>query len=121
MNMGRSASDTNVKTLKNKVAPMNGNGNGRKLGPSTWIPLGSVIALFVLLLGAYQWLDAQFDIARGERIELKHSLEVIKSATDDRWRGSDMKLWCEMLRQRSPEMADKVPNPWEILDRRKGK
>lgn len=95
------------------------NGNGKRITPATLIPIGSALAVIVALFAGYRWMDERFDL---QDSQITAMTKEIKYLTDDRWRGSDMKLWTEMYLRLNPDQKkESVPDPWVILDRRKGK
>jgi len=112
--MNTERSNTSSLTKDTKV-----NGNGRKITANTVVPIGAAIFVLGALLTGAQWLDSRLDAQDMCIQELRQEVQAVKILAEDRWRGSDMKLWTEMFLRQNPSLDGKVPDPWLILERRK--
>lgn len=68
-----------------------------RLDSSTWIPLGTVLAIVLLIVACIRWLDANFaEIKTNQRLT-DAKVQSIIDDSNKHWTRHDMALWVESL------------------------
>ena len=78
--------------------------NERTTVPLTWV-VGIVLTLLTgcgTVLGAYTWLDNQFDSMNAKLTAVEGKLDAQRR---DRWSRSDMLAWSQALKQGNPDLT----------------
>lgn len=95
------------------------NGKRSFIDRETLIPIGVCIALCVGAVGAYGWLNAQFQDIKAliEKIDRRVEKLEIQANTPvrDRWTGTDMLVWTREFQLTNPGI--KIPDPVHLEPR----
>jgi hypothetical protein len=79
--------------------------NDERITPKTWVPLGTTLAVMIMLLGFHTWLAGQLSTITLE-------LRMIRQDLARTWTKTEMGAWAYQLRDRNTMLS--VPDPTQI-------
>lgn len=83
------------------------------LNTKTLVPFGFVLSIFLISIGAYNWLLSEFQAVRNQIRELQYTT---MSVTNNRWTAQDMEIFQLRLKLMNPDM--KIPEVSDIVQKR---
>jgi len=89
------------------MPPQKNNPQPNQINRSTLVPIGAVVSLVIILVGAWGFLDSRFTTIDRALDKQDRRLERLEEKTGDRWTSTEMKLWGAQLKNLNPDM--KIP------------
>jgi len=83
--------------------------NGNGIDKGTKISLALVVMVVGGLFSLWAYLDQRFDGIEAKIAEFEHR-------TEDRWRGTDMRVWALELERLNREIDLHVPDPYSVTE-----